>query len=138
MVYVVIWESHGDASLCSIVLHFTGIPLLDRSDICFTFQVEVEIADGVKEEGAESGKNGSELKVLPPWMIRDGMNLTKEQRGETSKVSKLDEKSEAKDDKKQDSKDDQSIQVSLGTKINKRFTFMKCLYLLFLSCRRNT
>lgn len=73
-------------------------------------KVEVEVLDGVKEEGAESGKNGSELKVLPPWMIRDGMNLTKEQRGETSKESKLDEKSETKDDRKQDSKDDQSIQ----------------------------
>ncbi|CAL4933200.1 unnamed protein product [Urochloa decumbens] len=73
-------------------------------------KVEVEIANGVKEEGAESGKNGSELKVLPPWMIKDGMNLTKEQRGETSKASEPDVKSEAKDDKKQDSKDDQSIQ----------------------------
>ncbi|CAN6288302.1 unnamed protein product [Urochloa humidicola] len=73
-------------------------------------KVDVEIDNGVKEEGAESGKNGSELKVLPPWMIKDGMNLTKEQRGETSKASELDVKSEAKDDKKQDSKDDQSIQ----------------------------
>jgi hypothetical protein len=94
-------------------------PLLDRPDICLTFQVEVEmLGDGVKEEGTESGKNGSELKVLPPWMIKDGMNLTKEQRGETSKASKLDEKSEAKDDKKQDSKDDQIIQVSLAVNIN--------------------
>ncbi|WVZ59096.1 hypothetical protein U9M48_009295 [Paspalum notatum var. saurae] len=74
-------------------------------------KVEVEmLGDGVKEEGAESGKNGSELKVLPPWMIKDGMNLTKEQRGETSKASQFGENSEVKDDKKQDSKDDQSIQ----------------------------
>nr|CAB3494786.1 unnamed protein product [Digitaria exilis] len=73
-------------------------------------RIEFEVEIGVKEEGAESGKNGSELKVLPPWMIKDGMNLTKEQRGETSKASKLDEKTEAKEDKKQDSKDDQSIQ----------------------------
>jgi len=71
------------------------------------------VIDGVKEEGAESGKNGSELKVLPPWMIKDGMNLTKEQRGEKIESQKL-EISEAKDDKKQDSKDDQSVQVSSG------------------------
>ncbi|KAG2538288.1 hypothetical protein PVAP13_9NG411100 [Panicum virgatum] len=73
-------------------------------------KVEVVVDDGEKENGTESGKNGSDLKVLPPWMIKDGMNLTKEQRGETSKESKFDEKSEAKDDKKQDSKDDQIIQ----------------------------
>ena len=72
--------------------------------------------DGVKEEGAESGKNGSELKVLPPWMIKDGMNLTKEQRGEKIESQKL-EISEAKDDKKQDSKDDQSVKVSSGMDI---------------------
>ena len=72
--------------------------------------------DGVKEEGAESGKNGSELKVLPPWMIKDGMNLTKEQRGEKIESQKL-EISEAKDDKKQDSKDDQSLKVSSGMDI---------------------
>jgi transcription initiation factor TFIIE subunit alpha len=74
------------------------------------------VIDGVKEEGAESGKNGSELKVLPPWMIKDGMNLTKEQRGEKIEPQKL-EISEAKDDKKQDSKDDQSVQVSSGMDI---------------------
>lgn len=44
-------------------------------------------------------------------MIKDGMNLTKEQRGEKIESQKL-EKSEAKDDKKQDLKDDQSVQVS--------------------------
>jgi transcription initiation factor TFIIE subunit alpha len=68
------------------------------------------LSDGEKE-GAESGKDGSELKVIPPWMIKDGMNLTKEQRGEKIESQKL-EKSEAKDDKKQDLKDDQSVQVS--------------------------
>ncbi|XP_066385868.1 transcription initiation factor IIE subunit alpha-like [Miscanthus floridulus] len=75
----------------------------------FIGETKVEVViDGVKEEGAESGKNGSELKVLPPWMIKDGMNLTKEQRGEKIESQKL-EISVAKDDKKQDSKDDQSV-----------------------------
>jgi transcription initiation factor TFIIE subunit alpha len=69
---------------------------------------------GAKEEGAESGRNGAELKVLPPWMVKEGMNLTKEQRGETSNTSSNgDEKSEGKDAKKQDPKEDEkSIQVS--------------------------
>ncbi|ONM01124.1 Transcription factor TFIIE alpha subunit [Zea mays] len=72
-------------------------------------KVEVDLlSDGVKE-GAESGKTDSELKVLPPWMIKDGMNLTKEQRGEIIAPQKL-EKSDAKDDKKHDLKDDHSVQ----------------------------
>ena len=113
VVYVVNMESHADASLCSCCTLQAFLCLIDQ----INFQVEV-VVDGEKEAGTESGKNGSDMKVLPPWMIKDGMNLTKEQRGETSKESKFDEKSEAKDDKKQDSKDDQIIQVSLAMKIN--------------------
>lgn len=74
----------------------------------------------MKEEGAESGKGCSELKILPPWMIKDGMNLTKEQRGQKNEPQKL-EKSEDKDDKKQDSKNDQSVQVSSGMNIHWTF-----------------
>ncbi|XP_006659342.2 general transcription factor IIE subunit 1 [Oryza brachyantha] len=77
-------------------------------------ETKVEVAlsgTGVKDGSAESGTNGNALKVLPPWMIRQGMTLTKEQRGETSNSSNLDEKSEVKDEKKQDSKEDEkSIQ----------------------------
>jgi transcription initiation factor TFIIE subunit alpha len=73
------------------------------------------LTGGVKE-GAESGKNGSELKVLPPWMIKDGMNLTKDQRGVKIEPQKF-EKSETKDDKKHDWKDDQSVQVISGINI---------------------
>ncbi|KAK3157471.1 hypothetical protein QOZ80_2AG0122830 [Eleusine coracana subsp. coracana] len=73
-------------------------------------KVEVAIGSDVKEEGSESGANGANQKVLPPWMIRQGMNLTKEQRGETSSQAKEDEKTEAKDDKKQDTKDEKTIQ----------------------------
>jgi len=105
VVYVVNMESHADASLCSCCTLQAFLCLINQ----INFQVEV-VVDGEKEAGTESGKNGSDMKVLPPWMIKDGMNLTKEQRGETSKESKFDEKSEAKDDKKQDSKDDQIIQ----------------------------
>jgi len=101
--------------VCDTPLHLKVVSVSCLHSFCFIFQVEVVI-DGVKEEGAESGKNGSELKVLPPWMIKDGMNLTKEQRGEKIEPQKL-EISEAKDDKKQDSKDDQSVQVSSGMDI---------------------
>ncbi|CAO2038531.1 unnamed protein product [Urochloa humidicola] len=65
-------------------------------------EVEFEIIDGVKE-GAESGKNGTELKVLPPWL-----NLKKKQREETCTLE-LTETTEDKSDKNQDSKD-KSIQ----------------------------
>ena len=51
------------------------------------------------------------LKVLPPWMIKQGMNLTSEQRGEVHQDSKMvggldtgklsdDKKSTVEDDKK--------------------------------------
>ncbi|KAL5230709.1 hypothetical protein ABZP36_029485 [Zizania latifolia] len=77
-------------------------------------ETKVEVAlsgTGVKDEGAESGTNDGGPKVLPPWMIKQGMNLTKEQRGETSNSSNRDEKSEANDEKKEDSKEDEkSIQ----------------------------
>lgn len=111
----------------------------------FSFQVEVALSGtGVKDEGAESGTNGNGLKVLPPWMIKQGMNLTKEQRGETSNSSNLDEKSEVKDEKKQDSKEDEkSIQVSLGMNIKSDFTLkiyflFRDTYVILLLCRMNT
>ena len=46
-------------------------------------QVEVSLAGvSVKDENSQDGSSGAPLKVLPPWMIREGMNLTAEQRGE--------------------------------------------------------
>lgn len=43
----------------------------------------------VKGEGVKSEADTS-LKVLPPWMITSGMNLTKEQRGEVKQEMKMD------------------------------------------------
>ncbi|KAJ1295438.1 hypothetical protein BS78_01G224100 [Paspalum vaginatum] len=101
----------ADSSRNSQEQYGTPMPYIGKTKVKLKYSVEVKmLGDGVKEEGAESGKNGSELKVLPPWMIKDGMNLTKEQRGQTSKASQFGENSEVKDDKKQDSKYDQSIQ----------------------------
>lgn len=56
-----------------------------------------------KEEDTKSGRASTGLKVLPPWMIKQGMNLTKEQRGEVKEESKMDGSSAATafvDDKK--------------------------------------
>ncbi|CAL5022262.1 unnamed protein product [Urochloa decumbens] len=61
-------------------------------------EVEFEIIDGVKE-GVESGKNGQDLKVLPPWL-----NLERKQGGETCTLE-LTGTTEDKNDKNQDSKD---------------------------------
>lgn len=77
----------------------------------FIFQVEVDLLNYGVIEGDESCKHFSELKVLHPWMIKDGMNLTKEQRVEKIESQKL-EKYEAKHDKRHDLKVDQSVQVS--------------------------
>lgn len=60
--------------------------------ICFSYfcllyylQVEVALAGGdTKKE--EDKEEATQLKVLPPWMIMQGMNLTASQRGETIKL----------------------------------------------------
>ncbi|KAJ4835520.1 hypothetical protein Tsubulata_023295, partial [Turnera subulata] len=67
-------------------------------------RVEVAFSgvDG-KEEDTKSGNGSTGLKVLPPWMIKKGMNLTKEQRGEVREEAKMDGSSSATtftDDKK--------------------------------------
>ncbi|XP_010536647.1 PREDICTED: general transcription factor IIE subunit 1-like isoform X2 [Tarenaya hassleriana] len=66
-------------------------------------KVEVNLGEG-KEENVKSEGGGSSLKVLPPWMIKQGMSLTKEQRGEFEQESKADGSSSAmgklSDDKK--------------------------------------
>ncbi|KAJ4912661.1 hypothetical protein Rs2_07282 [Raphanus sativus] len=45
-------------------------------------KVEINLGDG-KEDGVSS------IKPMPQWMIRQGMNLTKEQRGEMSQEEKV-------------------------------------------------
>ncbi|CAL0325739.1 unnamed protein product [Lupinus luteus] len=44
----------------------------------------------VKGEGVKSEADDKAFKVLPPWMIRSGMVLTEEQRGEVKQESKMD------------------------------------------------
>lgn len=57
------------------------------------------------------------MKVLPPWMIKEGMNLTKEQRGEVKQESNMEGTSAAagsSDDKKSiETEDVKNIKVKL-------------------------
>lgn len=68
------------------------------------WQVEVAFSGvGGQGEGIKSEAESTSLKVLPPWMIKQGMNLTKEQRGEVKHEAKMDGSSaavEISDDKK--------------------------------------
>ncbi|XP_074564708.1 uncharacterized protein LOC141821210 isoform X2 [Curcuma longa] len=78
----------------------------------FLGETKVEVALSgveVKGEDGESDKKTASMKVIPPWMIKEGMSLTKEQRGDTVNVDKS---SELGDDKQsKDAKEDEkSIQ----------------------------
>ncbi|KAJ9174085.1 hypothetical protein P3X46_017153 [Hevea brasiliensis] len=87
-----------------------------RTPMTFIGETKVEVAfSGVegKEEDVKSETASSDRKVLPPWMIKQGMNLTKEQRGEVKQESKMDGISSAEfsDDKKSnDDVDNKSLQ----------------------------
>ncbi|XP_048126994.1 uncharacterized protein LOC115729698 [Rhodamnia argentea] len=67
-------------------------------------EVEVSFAglEG-KEEDVNSEMATATVKVLPPWMIKQGTNLRKEQRGEVGEESKMEStsmSSQLSDDKK--------------------------------------
>ncbi|EOA19168.1 hypothetical protein CARUB_v10007845mg [Capsella rubella] len=51
-------------------------------------KVEVNLGEGKEDDKSKVGD--SSLKVLPPWMIKQGMNLTEEQRGEMRQEPKVD------------------------------------------------
>lgn len=85
---------------------------------------QVEVAfDGRegKEEDIKSEDVSTSHKVLPPWMIKQGMNLTKEQRGEVKEEQKMDSTSSSNqflDDKKSNINDDDDkkrLQVPLAS-----------------------
>ncbi|XP_047330797.1 general transcription factor IIE subunit 1-like [Impatiens glandulifera] len=55
----------------------------------FVGETKVEVAFSGEEKGDIKPENSSApTKVLPPWMIKQGMNLTKEQRGEVKEEVK--------------------------------------------------
>ncbi|CAL9154527.1 unnamed protein product, partial [Musa hybrid cultivar] len=98
----------------------------------FLGETRVEVALSgmeVKGEDNESDTKTSALKVIPPWMIKEGMSLTKEQRGDAVKV---DDVSTYGDDKKsKDVKEDEkSIQASKKKKT--RDEYLKAYYAALL------
>lgn len=68
-------------------LGYNGAPLPYSGDTKVV--VDFNGTEG-KGEGVKSETDGTSLKVLPPWMITSGMNLTKEQRGEVKQETKMD------------------------------------------------
>ncbi|XP_059640748.1 uncharacterized protein LOC132282925 [Cornus florida] len=95
-----------DPSKSSQGLGYGGTPMP------FVGETKVEVAfSGVDEKGEDiKSENANSMKVLPPWMIKKGMNLTKEQRGEMKQESKMEGTSASaglSDDKKTAGKDDE-------------------------------
>ncbi|KAF5734077.1 transcription initiation factor IIE subunit alpha-like isoform X1 [Tripterygium wilfordii] len=96
----------NDPSKSSQGLGFGGTPMPFLGET----KVEVAFSGGEgKEEDVKSEIANTGLKVLPPWMIKQGMNLTMEQRGELKHESKMDGDPAAvrfSDDKKSTSEND--------------------------------
>ncbi|KAJ4713333.1 transcription initiation factor IIE subunit alpha-like [Melia azedarach] len=99
-------SSSNDPSKSSQGYGGTPMPFLGDTKV----EVAFAGAEG-KEVDVKSETGNASLKVLPPWMIKQGMNLTKEQRGEVKQESKMDGSSAAapsgfSDDKKSNVEDD--------------------------------
>ncbi|KAK1314143.1 hypothetical protein QJS10_CPA06g02182 [Acorus calamus] len=96
----------GDSSKTSQGQGYGGTPMP------FLGETKVEVALSgveVKEEDSKPSANTS-LKVIPPWMIKQGMKLTEEQRGEAKHESMMDNSLELTgpiDDKKPEVDDDE-------------------------------
>lgn len=82
-----------------------------------------------KGENIKSEAESTSLKVLPPWMIKQGMNLTKEQRGEVKQEAKMDGSStsaEISDDKKSMIEHDETKNIQVCKMIRQHFLFSLC------------
>lgn len=89
-------------------------------------QIDVAISGVEDKEDSKAGSGSTPMKVLPPWMIKQGMKLTKEQRGEVKEDTKTEitsDSSALSDDKKSTvTKDEKSFQVvSFSSIIQKVF-----------------
>ncbi|XP_058760895.1 uncharacterized protein LOC131634263 [Vicia villosa] len=78
-------ENAGDSKMSH--LGYNGAPMPYSGDTKVI--VDFNGTEG-KGEGVKSETDSTSLKVLPPWMITSGMNLTKEQRGEVKQEIKMD------------------------------------------------
>ncbi|XP_057522194.1 transcription initiation factor IIE subunit alpha-like isoform X2 [Amaranthus tricolor] len=77
-------------------------------------KIDVAISGVEDKEDSKAGSGSTPMKVLPPWMIKQGMKLTKEQRGEVKEDTKTEitsDSSALSDDKKSTvTKDEKSFQ----------------------------
>ncbi|KAK6134876.1 hypothetical protein DH2020_031360 [Rehmannia glutinosa] len=101
----------NDPSKSSQGFGFGGTPMP------YVGETKVEVAfSGIGEEGenVKPVNANKPVKVLPPWMIKEGMNLTKEQRGEANKEVKMGGTTtapELSDDKKSTTADDEAKNI---------------------------
>ncbi|KAI7729557.1 hypothetical protein M8C21_016667 [Ambrosia artemisiifolia] len=74
----------------------------------FLGETKVEVAFSGVEDKGEIKSEIAPMKVLPPWMIKEGMNLTNEQRGvkQESKMEGTSASMDMKDEKKSISQED--------------------------------
>ncbi|KAL5736164.1 hypothetical protein ACOSP7_030639 [Xanthoceras sorbifolium] len=96
-------SSSNDPSKSSQGYGGTPMPFLGDT------KVEVALSGAEGKQVDVKSETATALKVLPPWMIKQGMNLTKEQRGEVQEESKMDGSSatgKLSDDKKSTVEDD--------------------------------
>ncbi|KAH7549299.1 hypothetical protein JRO89_XS13G0011100 [Xanthoceras sorbifolium] len=98
-------STSSDPSKSSQGLGYGGTPMPFLGDT----KVEVAFSGAEGNEVDVKSESGIPVKVLPPWMIKQGMNLTNEQRGELKEETKMDGNSATRgfsDDKKSTVEDD--------------------------------
>ncbi|MFQ6654055.1 hypothetical protein Gotur_025175 [Gossypium turneri] len=86
-------------------------------------KVEVAFSGLDSKEDVKTESASTSLKVLPPWMIKQGMNLTKEQRGEVKQESKAEDSSS-----QPDFSDDKKSTIGNDDKKNVQDEYLKAYY----------
>lgn len=100
------------------------------------WQVEVAFSGTDDKGDVKSINTSTPMKVLPPWMIKQGMNLTKEQRGETSQELKMGGSSvalEIIDDKKSAALDEDKKNIQVFFLFNHSVGYENCSLSLSIS-----
>uniref|UniRef100_A0A0R0JR38 HTH TFE/IIEalpha-type domain-containing protein n=1 Tax=Glycine max TaxID=3847 RepID=A0A0R0JR38_SOYBN len=77
-------DMSGDSKMSQLGYNGAPMPYSGDTKVVVDFNGTEDIKDVKSETGSAS------LKVLPPWMIKSGMVLTKEQRGEAKEEIKMD------------------------------------------------
>ena len=75
----------ADSKMSQMGYNGASIPYSGDTKVVVDFNGTEDKGEGIKSETVSTS-----LKVLPPWMIRSGMVLTKEQRGEVKQETKMD------------------------------------------------